>query len=220
MLSLYDVFPFFNDLTHAERELLMGNMKTVNYDAGKVLMEDGLSCVNAFFVLKGVIRVFKMSEDGREITLYRIRAGETCLMTVSCIMTDSEFQAVASVEEATELVIVPAATFKQLLSESAVFLHFIFEKTLVRLKDVMLVVEKVTFDSMKKRVALFLHDSFKNRNGNILLVTHEQIAFEVGTAREVVSRTLKELAKAKVVKLSRGAVEVTDTNALKEILVT
>ncbi|WP_280772057.1 Crp/Fnr family transcriptional regulator [Salipaludibacillus daqingensis] len=212
------LFPFFNEMTGEEEKLTQNHMTFSQMEKDQILMGEGFHCLHIFFILKGVIRVYKLSEEGREITLYRMGEGETCLMTASCIMTDMEFNAMAQVEKDIEVVAVPAKIFKKLLSQNGAFQKFIFAKTFERMHDIMSVVETITFDNMDKRVASFLYSLTEEKPNFVYKLTHENIAYEIGTAREVVSRTLKKFAAKNIVQISRGSIKVIDRNSLEELL--
>jgi CRP/FNR family transcriptional regulator, anaerobic regulatory protein len=210
-------YPFLKDLTRAQAELFATQTINRRFAPGDILFEEGFTCNNIFFVLKGSVRILKMSEDGREVTLYRIREGDLCLMTAYCIMTETDFPAVAQVEEPTEVVALPASVFRQLATEIPELQNYVFANVLDRLKDVVQVVENITFTSMRERLARFLAELTVQRSSSALKITHEELALEIGSAREVVSRTLKELEGEGILRLSRGQVQVLSAGRLKEI---
>lgn len=178
------------------------------------LLQSGASCEGILFVLSGVVRVFKLSEEGREITLYRIHSGETCILSTSCIMSDGSFPAMAEVEEDVCMITIPSALYKTIFLSSQAIQSFVFDTLSTRLGDVMLVVEEIAFKRMDLRIKSHLESLAERLGSKILKVTHEDIALELGTAREVVSRILKDFEKKNALKLSRGSIELLDLNYL------
>ncbi len=211
-----DSFPFYMSLSSQEKKLFNKSSTCFKYPAEKIIMEEGFTCNNSSFILRGSIRIYKLSEDGRQVTLYRVREGEVCLLTIACIMSDRSFPALARVEKETEMVALPAEVFQQLLQNNSSFQQFIFSKIFSRLQDVMLTLERVAFESIEKRTAGFLHQVFQKQKNRLIKITHAQIAGEIGTAREVVSRELKRLEEKNILHLSRGKIKILDPEALKK----
>lgn len=216
--SLLRSFPFLKELPEAERQPLLESLSEVRHEDGKVLVEEGTVCENFYFVLEGTIRVYKLTPEGREITLYRIGKGEACLLTLGCIMGDVSFNAVAQVERRTRLLSMPSYLFRDMIRKSPTFQHFIFRKTLTALTEVMALTEEVTFHSVNTRVADQLLKLRSSQGSPTIAVTHEALAGELGTAREVVSRMLKEFEKKGWVRLQRGRITLLDEGGLKELL--
>lgn len=215
MAKLEEGFPFLHSFSKEERDLFFQNSTHFHYQADTIIMQEGFICRHTAFLLKGSIRVSKLSEDGREVTLYRIREGEVCLLTVSCIMSDSSFPALASVEEETEMVALPAQIFQELLLVNREFQQFIFHRIFSRLRDVMLTVERVAFAGIEKRIAGLLYQAYLARESPILSFTHAEVAREIGSSREVVSRKLKELQEREILHLARGRIQVIDPKSLQ-----
>lgn len=211
-----EIFGFLDSLTREQKELFMENMDYSRYEPGRILTGVGSPCSGMVLVLSGVVRVYKISEDGREITLYRIGRGETCILTVSCMMGNLDYQAVAQVEEEAGMLTLPVEIFRKILMDNSAFQQFIFGTLTSRLAEVMMVVEETVFHSMDRRIAAYLVET-AGRSGNSIRVTHEEIAMELGTAREVVSRILKEFEKRGYVALARGVVEVREPGSLRKL---
>lgn len=161
--------------------------------------------------LAGRSRVYKISESGREIVLYRVAAGGTCVLTTTCLLGHSHYPASTVVEEAIRDVVVPAATFHQLMVESEVFRRFVLSNYGDLISDLIVLVDEVAFHSIASRLAGLLVAG----QGN-LTATHQQLADELGSAREVVSRELKEFERQGWVKLGRASIEVLDRAALQD----
>jgi len=211
-------FPFLNKL---KVDMLKKFMETIiigKYPKGTMILEEGSSCTNMVFVLNGTIRVYKLSPEGKEITLYRLGNGETCVLSVSCIMGDLNYPAMAEVEEEVTLGIIPAEFYKELFLSEAACQQFIFNTISTRLQEVMLLIDEVVFKNMDTRLATFILQKLDKDNIEVKIdMTHEKIAIELGTAREVVSRLLKDFEKKNIVGLSRGKIIVKDKEFLKKI---
>jgi CRP/FNR family transcriptional regulator len=199
-----------------QEELFIANMFSHEYSPGCILLGDGFSCNNIFFILEGSLRISRISEEGREVILYRIHKGDFCLMTAYSIMTDTDFPAIAQVEKKTEVIALPSIIFKQILQENPQLQSFIFASSLNRLKDVIGVLDDITFTGIKQRLAKFLVLLASQRASQTLKITHEQIALEIGSSREVISRTLKNLEDAGFVQLSRGQIRIIAMESLKK----
>jgi len=217
--NIVNMFPFINEMEQIKLDELLNRMNIAQYPKGTVLLEEGHTCQDIAFVLDGSIRVYKLSSDGKEVTLYRIGRGDTCVLIVSCLMGNNEYPAVAEVEEPVTLMTLPASYFKELFHNSPSWQEFVFRSISQRLTDVMMVVEQIAFKSMDKRLASFLYEKLDAADTKLVIeVTHEDIALELGTAREVVSRVLKDFEKKAIVELSRGKIYVKDKQSLKKII--
>lgn len=181
--------------------------------AGKVICHQGDTCSNLALLLSGSARVFKLAESGREITLYRVDPGECCILTASCILSGRAFPAYASVEQPLDAILIPAGRVVDWIASSAVWREFLWGLLAERLGDVIDLVEEVAFRRMDERLAdhLAIHAA---QHGPELHATHSQIAAELGTSREVVSRMLKDLEQRGALRLHRGRIDILDRAAL------
>lgn len=189
-------------------------LKTMKVPAGAVLFRDGDACQGYVFVINGSVRVQKMDPDGREIVLYRVEDGQTCMLTTSCLLGDKAYPAEGVAEVESELVLIPAARFDALLADSA-FRKFALGMISDRIADLMALIEDVAFGRMDVRLARRL---LELDNGNhTLRLTHQQLATELGTAREVISRLLKDFERRSLVALRRGEISLSDTAAMQRL---
>ena len=200
------VFPFVNELGDKEDQFFnMLYHKKLGPDM--VLLDEDKSCSGVVLVLSGTIRIYKLSEDGKEITLFRIGRGETCVLTIACIMGtgDIPFPVAAATEQASEIVLIPVETFKKCFYEIPAIQKFFFTSMSAKFYSLLGLVENITFKRTSDRLTDFLIT--KTAGGAYpLYATHENIASEIGTAREVVSRLLKEMEGKGQVSLSRGKI--------------
>ncbi|WP_372400095.1 Crp/Fnr family transcriptional regulator [Azospirillum sp. HJ39] len=186
--------------------------RRVEVPRGTVLFRAGDRCHTFLMVLDGTVRVQMTSETGREIVLYRVARGETCIVTTACLLTDAPYGAEAVAETDIDAVALAAGPFHELVARSAAFRDFVFASFGTRLTGMMMLIEEVAFGRIDLRLARFLADRRDAAGG--LDITHQALAVELGTAREVVSRQLKEFERRGLVALSRGRIQVPDPAAL------
>lgn len=212
-LAWLQTFPDLLALEASAKELLVKHSRIVEAPVGTIGYSEGMPC-NAYVMrLAGRSRVYKLSSGGREILLYRVAAGETCVLTTTCLLGRSDYPASTVVEEPIRDVIVPAHIFHQLMIESAVFRRFVMENYGALISDLIVLLDEVAFLNVDTRLAKLLLDE----SGSTVSRTHQQIADELGSAREVVSRQLKRFENKGWVSLGRGYVEVLDREALRNI---
>ena len=181
---------------------------------GTVLFRDGDDCQGYVFVLSGSIRVQKMDPEGREIVLYRVEDGQTCMLTTSCLLGGRPYPAEGVAEEETELAMLSPKRLDVLLSDAA-FRRFVLSMISLRIADLMALIEDVAFGRMDVRLARRLLE-LDNGSGELRL-THQQLATELGTAREVISRLLKDFERRRMVTLGRGIVLLPESKELREL---
>jgi CRP/FNR family transcriptional regulator len=164
-------------------------------------------------LVSGVVRVYKISETGREITLYRFGNGESCILTANAILSQKNFPAVATVEKEAEAVMIPAESFRDWVRCYDLWREFVFDLLSERLSSVMAIVEEVAFRRMDARLASFLLE--RSRRSDSIYITHQEIAAELGTSREVISRILEDFSASGTIRVSRGVVKLLDREALE-----
>ncbi len=209
---LKQTYPFLNGLTESEQENLRNYSLTKLLPAGETVFLEGDSCSFFAFVLRGTVRVFKAGETGREITLYRFHKGESCILTASCILSRNKFPAIAVVEEEAETVLVPNELLREFVKSYDSWRTYFFEILSARLGEVMEIVDEIVFKKMDSRIAELM---LKRASGNEIAITHHEIASELGTSREVVSRILKDLEKESIIKIDRGKIIINSRLQLK-----
>jgi len=182
--------------------------------AGKDVFVEGDRADAIAILLSGVVRVYKIGETGREITLYRFGLGESCVLTANSILSQKSFPAVATVEEDAEAVMIPAETFRNWVKRYDPWREFVFDLLSDRLSTVMAVVDEVVFQRMDKRVASWLLDqsSIENPVG----ITHQEIAADLGSSREVISRILEDFSRSGLIESGRGTIEVLNRDGLED----
>ena len=167
-------------------------------------------------LLSGAVRVYQIGETGREVTLYRFRPGESCVLTANAILTGKSFPAIATVEQEAEAVMVPADSFREWVAGQALWRGFFVDLVAQRLASVMSLVDEVAFQRLDRRVAAL--PAQRALRENPIAITHQEIAAELGSAREAVSRVLEDLSSRGLIVLTRGRIEVLDPAALEAAL--
>lgn len=208
------LFPDLLELEQESKALLARYSRIIEAPVGTIGYREGTPCGAYVLRLAGQSRVYKMSTSGREILLYRVGSGETCVLTTTCLLGSSDYPASTIVEEPIRDVIVPAAAFNQLMVESRIFRRFVMQNYGALISDLIVLLDEVAFHSLNARLAkLLLEEPSAQVNR-----THQQLAAELGTAREVVSRQLKRLEQKGWVSLGRGHVEILDKVALEKMI--
>ncbi|NWN92316.1 Crp/Fnr family transcriptional regulator [Marinobacter adhaerens] len=191
-------------LPDALQEDVLETVKAMSLPQGKILFRAGEPCQGLPLVLRGTVKVQMTGAAGNSIVLYRMGKDDICTLSIGCLMTGYGYRAEALVEEASEAVMIPRGLFDRLMDQSAEFRLGVMESYGRRLDDLMLLVEEVAFRRMDERL-----DEWLQARTSPVLITHQELAVELGTAREVVSRLLKELERKGRVKLARGRIELT-----------
>ncbi len=166
-------------------------------------------------LISGVVRVYKIGETGREITLYRFGNGQSCILTANAILSQKTFPAIATVEKEAEAVMIPAATFRDWVVRYDLWREFVFDLFSQRLSSVMEIVDEIAFRRMDARVASLLLRRVRLQNP--MRITHQEIAAELGSSREVISRLLEDFSERSLIRSGRGEIEVLDTEGLESV---
>lgn len=184
-----------------------------NIPAGRDVFLEGDRIEAIALLISGVVRVYKIGETGREITLYRFGNGSSCILTANAILSQNTFPAIATVEQDSEAVMIPANVFREWVKKHDLWRDFVFDLLSQRLSTVMVVVDEVVFQRMDRRVATYLLKRSKNENP--IHVTQQQIASDLGSSREVISRLMEDFIAEGSIRSGRGSIEVLDIEALK-----
>ena len=197
-----DIFPFWSRLSEADRDYLCENSYAVTYPRGRNI-HDGNDCSGVILVQNGSLRLYMMSDEGREITLYRLHRGDICMLSASCVLESITFDVFVDAEEDSDCYVIGGPAFA----------------AVGRFSDVMWVMQQILFMSMDKRLAIFLLDESARTGVDTITLTHGQIARYIGSAREVVSRMLKYFAGEGIVEVSRGDIRILDRRRLRELTI-
>lgn len=209
-------FPFWDNLDKAEQEFICKNSTSVTFPKG-TNAHDSSECSGFFFVKSGCLRVYIMSEDGKDISLYRLHGGDMCMLSASCVLQSITFDVFIDAEETTECIVISGPAFASASERNPDIKIFALELAVSRFSDVMWVMQQILFMSVDKRLAIFLIDEATRTNSDTIELTHEQIARYMGSAREVVSRMLKYFSGEGLVEVSRKGVKITDKPRLRDL---
>ena len=206
------LYPGLGDLNDGVRARLIAASQTINVPTGAIAFHKGDACKNFILVLAGRVRVQLSSEGGREVILYRVQPGGTCALTTSCIIGKEEYPAEAVIEEDVTALMIPDSQFRQALLDSEQFRQFVFQGFSRRLCAIVSRMENVALKTIDQRLAEHL---LKGDDKSLSKITHQVLAAEIGTAREVVSRKLKQFESEGLIRSSRGRVEIIDRKNLQ-----
>lgn len=209
---------FWDKLNDSEKNLLESNITKVSYHKGANIHSTESECIGVLLIQSGEFRVYILSEDGREITLYRHSQGDICILSASCVLNSITFDVHIEAEVDTEAYLINIGTFSKLSSQNVYVENFAYKNTIERFSDVMWAMEQILFMSLDKRLAIFLSDEITKTNSTELHITHEQIAKYIGSAREVVSRMLKVFQSQGILEQSRGSIHVLDKSKLRKLI--
>ena len=212
-----EVFTFWDKLDEMQKKFVLDHIIPVHYQKGNRIHSGENDCVGVLLIKKGELRVYILSEEGKDITLYRLRGGDICILSASCILQNITFDVHIDAEVDSDVLLLDANLYQQLCSENIYAENFTSKLVIDRFSDVMWAMEQILFMSFDKRLAIFLSDEITRTQSELVELTHEQIAKYIGSAREVVSRMLKYFAQEGIVELSRGGVKVIDKKKLKKL---
>jgi len=210
-LSQYN--DFWGHLTDEDKMFVCQNTEVISYHPGQNIHSADTQCIGVLFVKSGCLRVYIMSEEGKEVTLYRISPGEVCILSASCVLSEITFDVYVDAEELSEAVVLNAFAFSKLIEKNIYVENFSNKMKAIRFSDVMWTMQQILFFSFDKRLAIFLYEELI-KNGPIIRYSHMEIAKYLGSAREVVSRMLKYFENEGIVKVSRKEIEIIDKKKL------
>lgn len=216
-MSFENYFPVWNKLNAAQKDRIQGGLIERQVRKGTILHNGSLDCTGLFLIRSGQLRAYILSDEGREITLYRLFDMDICLFSASCMMRSIQFEVIIEAEKDTELWVIPAEIYKSVMEESAPVANYTNELMAARFSDVMWLIEQIMWKSLDKRVAAFLLEEAAIEDTKELKITHERIANHLGTHREVVTRMLRYFQSEGMVKLSRGTVTITQEEPLRRL---
>lgn len=214
---LAEHYPFWEHLKADERHAFVSCSMIRGYEKGSFVRSDCDECLGVLLVLSGELRIYIQSDEGREVTLFRVGPGELCTLSASCVMSEITFDIYVESAEPSQVLITRAGCVHRFMETNIYVENFIYKQTAERFSDVMWAISQILFSSFDKRLASYLEDERRRSGSTAITATHDQIAKNLGSAREVVSRMLKYFEKEGLVSLSRGTVTITDIPRLKAL---
>ncbi len=217
MDAFISYFPLWDKLTESEKDRVRASLTFRQIRKGTLLLDGSDNCTGLLLIRSGQLRVFVLSEEGREITVYRLFDRDMCLFSASCMLKNVDFHMTVQAEKDTELWVIPTHVYRQIMDQSAPVANYTNELMASRFSDVMWLLNQIMWKSMDKRLAAFLWEESAIEGTLRLKLTHETIAGHLGSHREVITRMLRYFQQEGMVKLSRGCVELTDPKKLAEL---
>lgn len=216
--ELQKVFPFWENLNQEEQALVAESIVSRKMQKGESMHRGCGECSGIVYVAKGQLRVYIVSEEGREVTLYRVHTGDLCVLSASCLMDAIVFDVLIEAVEETELVVLPSPVLNGIMEKNPLVELSLYRMATERFSDVMWTMQQILFMGADKRVAHFLWDEMAKTGETTIRLTHDEVARFIGSAREVVSKVLKYFAEEGAVALSRGKIEIIDKGKLRNYL--
>lgn len=212
--SLAELLPFWSTLTKNQKEKVIQHTIRNSYDTGQKVHGGYEDCTGVIAVKKGRIRAYLLSDGGKEVTLFRLLENDVCLLSASCIMKNISFDIYIDSEGPTELYILNAAVYDNIVKENPKVGNFMTELISMRFSEAMWVMEQILFMKLDQRLALFLINQASLEGGDEITLTHEQIAGHIGSAREVVTRMLKYFSNEGIISVNRKGIKILDRKKL------
>nr|WP_297171564.1 Crp/Fnr family transcriptional regulator [uncultured Agathobaculum sp.] len=216
-MEFSDIFPVWEQLTETQRQTILASIRRQHAAKGTVLHNGSADCTGLLLIESGQLRAYILSDEGREITLYRLFDRDICLLSASCILRSIQFDITVEAEKDTAFWLIPSDIYQELMSASAPVANFTGEVMAARFSEVMWLIEQIMWKSFDKRLAAFLLEEANLDGTDHLRITHEIIGNHLGTAREVVTRMLRYFQSEGMVRLARGTVTIVDRAKLQAV---
>ncbi len=211
-----EIFPFWDKISETDKDYICQNSYTITYPKDTNI-HDGNECSGVIFVRSGSLRLSIMSDEGKDITLYRLHQRDMCMLSASCVLQTITFDVFINAEEDSECYVISGPAFAAVSERNPSIKIFALETAVSRFSDVMWVMQQILFMSLDKRLAIFLSDESARTGSDTITLTHGQIAKYIGSAREAVSRMLKYFTNEKIVEVSRGGIKILDKKRLRKL---
>ncbi len=217
MIKYLSQLSFWNDLDKSEKEFLINNASIRKYEKGSMIHSSESSCLGMIYVLKGSIRVSVISEEGREITLFKINRDEQCVLSASCVISQISFDTHMTAQQDCEVLVIGSSAFQRIMQQNIYVKCFTYELMTKRFSTVMWTMQQILFFKLDQRLASFLVDEYDKTGKTEIYMTQEQIAQHINSAREVVARMLKRFSADGLVELKRGYILLKKVDELREL---
>ena len=214
-MDFQSYFPVWNKLTASQQERILGSLMERKIRKGTVIHNGSMDCTGLLLVKAGQLRAYILSDEGREVTICRFFEMDICLFSASCVLPNIQFDITIEAEKDSEVWTIPPNILKELMEESAPMANYLNQILASRLSEIIWLMEQIMWKSFDKRLAAFLLEESTLEGSNVLKITHEKIANHLGTAREVVTRMLRYFQNEKMIRLTRGTVEILDPKILE-----
>lgn len=216
-MGFKDYFPFWDKLSEKQRSRIESAAVQKRVKKDTVLHSGAMDCTGLVLVKEGQLRAYIISEEGRQISIYRLFERDICLFSASCMINSIQFDVTVEAEKDSVIYLLPAEVYKELMEESLLIANYTNQIMASRFSEVMWLMEQIMWKSFDKRLAAYLLDEISLEGTNTLRITHERISSHMGTAREVVTRMLRYFQSEGLVKLSRGTIEILNEEGLEQL---
>ena len=213
--EIYKEYEFWKKLDNESKEKIISETIVEKYNKGQIIYNPTQKCKGMIKIIKGELRVYMISEDGKEMNLYKLFEGDVCTLSASCIMEEIMFDTFMKAEEETEIIVTNIIALKEIMEKNIYLENYMYKQTVIKFSEFVWNLQDIMFTKLEKRLALFL---LKQEINSEIYITHEQIANQLGSAREVISRILKKFEKNDILELSRGKIIIKNNKELKNIL--
>ena len=210
--------PFWSKLSATDQQQLAQSSHVERYKKGEMIHRTDTECKGLLVVLSGQMRIYILSEEGREVTLFRVHQNETCVLSASCLIDSIAFDVMMEATEDIEVLVVQTCAFFQVMGQNPEIELYLYKTATEHFSDVMWTMQQILFMRIDQRIAQFLWDEMVQKGSTTLSITHDEIAKYIGSAREVVTKVMKYMAQEEVVALSRGRVEILSKEKLKKCM--
>lgn len=217
MENILNKLPFWTSLTEQEKEILRKSAVIRRYEKGSFIHSSDRDCLGMLFIISGEIRTYILSDEGREITLFRLYPNDLCVLSASCVISQISFDTQMTARQDTEVLIIPPNITALLKEQNISVRCFLYEQATERFSEVMWAMQQILFKGLDQRLSAFLVEECERTNSNAVRMTHEQIARNISSAREAVARMLKQFTQDGLVELKRGEIIIKDTDGLKRL---
>lgn len=209
--------PFWGDLTEQERDIVEKSAFLRRYEKGAQVHSGGQECLGLLLVLSGEIRTYLLSDEGREITLFRLYPGDLCVLSASCVLSQISFDTQLTAQQDTQVLVIPANVVARIKDTNLAARCYLYELATQRFSDVMWAMQQLLFQQLDQRLAAFLLAEYRRTGSPTVAMTHEQLAQQISSAREAVARILKQFAEDGLVELKRGAITILNSAGLEKL---
>ena len=216
-MEFTEYFPIWNRMSDDHRKRIMQVIDLKKIKQGTVVHDGSPDCLGMLLVKSGQLRAYLLNDEGREITICRFFEMDVCLFTAACVMPNMQFDIFIEAEKDTEIWIIPACLYKNLMDESLVVANYAHDLITNHFSELMWLMEQIMWKSFDKRLAKFLLEESTLEESDSLKITHEKIANHMGTAREVVTRMLRYFQSEDMIRLTRGTVDIKDRKRLTKL---
>ena len=217
MEKILSDLPFWSSMSEDEKERVRQRAFVNNYGKGTIINNSNNECLGMLLVLSGEIRTYLLSEEGREVTLFRLYSGDLCVLSASCVISQINFETQMIARQDTEVLIIPVDVIAALREKNIHVRCFLYELATKRFSDVMWAMQQILFKGLDRRLAGFLLVEAERTDSNVIRMTHEQIAQHISSAREAVARMFKHFAEDGLVDIKRGAITLLDIDGLRNL---